>query len=99
MAKADPKVIEAEVVELEELWPDFDDNYKDILEECDRMLARTEAHPVLERRVLAVLASVLDEVEREAKTNGIVRDYLGAYGTRKHWETVAGKPLPKGRER
>jgi hypothetical protein len=99
LAAADPKVIEAEVVELEELWPDFDDNYKDILEECEQMLVRTDAHPKLEARVLAVLSSVVDEVEREAKQDVTIRTYLGTYGTRKHWEAVAGKPLPKPRKR
>jgi hypothetical protein len=99
LAAADPKIIEAEVAELEGLWPDFDDNYKDILEECDMLLARTKPHPELEARVTAVLASVVDEIEREAKNDESVREYLGDFGTRKHWESVIGKPLPRGRPR
>lgn len=93
LAAADPAVIAEDIAELEASLRDLD-NYKDYLFACDALLARTSAHPKLEQRVLAILARLLDDIERDAKSHPEVASYLGDLGTRAHWEHLIGRPLP-----
>ncbi|HEY4181008.1 MAG TPA: hypothetical protein VGM90_29395 [Kofleriaceae bacterium] len=86
--------------ELERRWARGDnDNYRDDFDDCAALLARTARRSPERTRVLAVIASVLDEAHTAAATSPVIRDYLGEWLDRAAWRRAAAQPLPPARPR
>jgi hypothetical protein len=95
-----PVYIRRDVNELERRWArSLNDNYRDDFEECNVLLARTAPGSPERDRVLAVLASVLDEATRAAADHPGIRDYLAPLIDRAAWERLAERSLPAARAR
>jgi len=95
-----PRYIRRDVGELERRWGRSEnDNYRDDLEECSALIGRTTPRSSERARVLAVLASVLDEASNAAAASPSVREYLGGLLDRARWERIAAEPLPPARPR
>ena len=98
--ESSPKYVRRDVDELERQWARNDnDNYRDDFEECGALLSRTTPRSSERARVLAVLASLLDEANNAAATSPIVGDYLDGLLDRARWRRIAAEPLPPARPR
>jgi hypothetical protein len=98
--ESSPQYLRRDVDELERRWARSDnDNYRDDFEECSVLIVRTTPGSPERTRVLAVLASLLDEATSAAAINASVRDYLSALLDRAQWQRIAAEPLPPARPR
>jgi|HubBroStandDraft_6_1064221.scaffolds.fasta_scaffold272990_2 hypothetical protein len=98
--ESSPVYIRRDVDQLVRRWArSSNDNYRDDFEECSALLARTQPGSRQRTRVLAVLASVLDEGARAADESRDVQTYLAGVLDRAAWERLADEPLPPARSR
>lgn len=95
-----PVQIRRDVDELVNGWArSNNDNWKDDFFDCAALLARTKKGSPDRKRVLAVLASLLDEANEGARTNPGIAEYLGDLLDAKAWKKQAGEPLARPRPR
>jgi hypothetical protein len=98
--ESSPAHIRRDVDELVRRWArSSNDNYRDDFEACSALLARTSPGSPQRTRMLAVLASVLDEATRAADESREVHAYLAGVLDRAAWERLAKEPVPPARSR